>query len=58
MSQWIKVFKILTVDSIREWWDLTGSHLGRVRILNPLALELSIYGLAHHLRKILIFCSN
>ena len=28
-----KVFKILTVDSVREWWNLTVSQLGRVRLL-------------------------
>jgi hypothetical protein len=26
------VVKILTVDSIRDWWNLTVSQLGRVRI--------------------------
>ena len=31
-ANWNKVFKILTVDSIRELWDLAVSQLGRVRI--------------------------
>jgi len=28
-----KVFQILTVDSVREQWDLIFSQLGRARIL-------------------------
>jgi hypothetical protein len=28
----MKLFKILTVYSIREWWGLTVSQLGTVRI--------------------------
>ena len=32
-------------------WKLSNSHIFNLCVINPLALELDIYSLAHHLRK-------